>query len=131
MGHIATNFDEVPDQILPVDPGVYTLLVETAELKPTKDQKGTKIEVVMKVNDEGNPNFGRTVYDHISTKMNVKIKRLWKSCGVVPGAAGVNTEDIIGKVCKGRIANRPYKDDSGTVRETSSIQDYLIEGDAA
>lgn len=132
MARIETNFDEVPDQIMPVDPGVYTLTVEAATLEDVKPPKtGKKIVVILKVADEGNKNFGRQIYDHISTKMDVKIKRLCLSAGIKPGAGGFDTEDLIGKTLKARISNRTYKDDNGAIKESSSVQDYLIEGDAA
>lgn len=128
MAHIATNFDSVPDKVLPVDPGMYTCTVEECNLEDVKPPKvGQKLVVILKIADSESPNFGRTVYDHISTKMTTNIKRLWKSAGLKPSASGIDTEEILGKTVKCRIKNRAYKNESGEMQESSAVQEYMFD----
>ncbi len=125
MGHIQVNFDDVPDRMEPLAAGVYVMVVKEANIEPTKDGKGEKVVVQMAVND--GPNEGRMVFDHLSLKLPIGLKALMKSAGLKVGPSGVNTEDLIGKIVRVRVKARTYKDpESGEVKETSSVAEYLV-----
>lgn len=127
MAKLNVNFDEVPNEVQPVDPGTYTAAVEEANLEETKDGKGMKVVVKMKIKAENNPNDGRLVFDHISTKMQTQLKRLALSAGLNPGGDGYDTDDLIGKIVKIRVKNAPYKDEkTGETKETSRIAEYMF-----
>ena len=128
MSHIAINFDEVPDTVQPVAPGIYVCLVSEAALEPTKDGKGEKVVAQLKVDDQTSPENGRVIFDHISTKMTTRLKRLCKSAGLSVGHGGLNVDELVGKHVRVRVKNRIYADPtSGERRETSSVDDYLFE----
>lgn len=127
MPKIAVNFDDVPDQILPIEPGVYTAMVESASVEATKDGKGEKVVVEMKIDDEANPNHGRKIFDHISTKMLTNLKRLAKSAGINVGADGLDIDDLVGKHVKLRTKTRVYKDpETGEAKESVAVAEYLF-----
>lgn len=127
MPRIATNFNDVPDEIKPLDPGIYTMVVRSANIEPTKDGKGEKVVVELEVDDETSPNKGRKCFDHLSLKLPIGLKRLAKSCGINPGAQGLDLEDLIGKIAKVRVKTRTYKDaETQEVRETSSVAEYMF-----
>lgn len=135
MPKIAVNFDSVPDQILPIDPGIYPLEVISVEEESVASKKKpgemyNQVVVKLQVRDDGNKNDGRTVYDRIGIDNDwgrVALKRLVKSCGLTPGPDGLELNDLVGKLCRARIANRTYKDDStGETKEASNIKEYLF-----
>jgi hypothetical protein len=133
MSHIDIDFNDVPEVIPPIEPGIYDLeVMETPEVMPTNDGKGMKLVVKMKVVEEG-PHKDRQVSDHISVdKMRTKIKRLCLSAGLNPGADGLQTEELVGRILKAKLKNRTYVDrDSGEERETASIADYIIPQDVS
>ena len=121
------NFADVPDEFLPVEPGRYTLEIREAPAQePTRDGKSQKLVVSFVVVDT--PKYeNRTLQDHISLKMLTRIKRLFMSAGITPGAEGVRTEDLVGKRVTATIGTRTYKDESGEERETSRIIDYMVD----
>ncbi len=120
------NFDEVPDEFLPIEPGKYVLEIRnTPKEEPTKDGKSTKIVVEFVVVDS--PKYeNRTVQDHISVKMLTRIKRLCMSAGLKPGPEGIQTEELLGRRVTATIGTRTYKDESGEDRETARIIDYVV-----
>lgn len=131
MAKLGINFDETPDVVLPIKPGVYTLDVVSAVVEDVKAKPGNqKLVVCLKVNDETSSEHGRQIYDHIGLSGQfgpTRVKRLALSCGIRPGADGLDVEDLVGKTCKARIENRTYQDpQTGETRETSSIKDYEI-----
>lgn len=127
MVHIATNFDEVADEIRPISPGVYRCVIDDATVEPTKKGDGEKVVVKLRIDDEGNPEHGRTQYDHLGLKNPIGLKQCARAAGIAVGAGGLNTEDLIGQTVQVRIKSRTYKDpDSGEMRETSSVDEYLI-----
>lgn len=129
MPLLKVNFDDVPDEFLPVPAGVYLLEVKTApKVEPTKDGKSTKLVAEFAIVENENAQLnGRTLQDHISTKMLTKIKRLFLAAGIVPGAEGIDTEELAGKRVRATVVIRTYRDpDSQEERETSRIDDYIV-----
>lgn len=126
MANININFDEVPDKMESVEPGVYTVQVVDATIEPTADGKNEKVVAVLRVDDESSKFHGRQIYDHLSLKMPINLKQLIKSCGLQAGK-GFDTSDLIGKIAKVRVKARTYKDkETGEVKETTSVAEYLF-----
>jgi len=129
MALVDLNFDEVPDEFLAVEAGIYTAVIhEVPTIEPTKDGKGTKIVVKMKITDEG-PFVDRQLFDHISLKFPTRFKRLCKSAGHSPGADGFDTADLLDCSVKVRVKSRTYTDDDGNIKETSGVDDYLFDSE--
>lgn len=128
MGHIAVNFDEVPDKFEILPPGEYVMRIDSAKVEPTKDQKGQKVVVEMTV-DSGGAQDGRKVFDHLSLKTPIGLKQLMKSCGLVPGAGGFDPDELVGKHAKVLVKTRAYADAAagGMMKETASVDRYLFE----
>lgn len=128
MALIEVNFEDVPDEIQPVEAGVYTCLIdEVPEVKPTKDGAGEKIVVTMKIDNDESPMNGRRLFDHISMKYPTRFKRLCKSAGLNPGAEGVDTSDLLGKHVEVQVTSGSYTDpDTGQTKPTSNIKDYVF-----
>lgn len=124
------SWDNVPDVIVPIPTGVYTLKVEEAELGPTKDGKSERVAMVMAVDEPDSEHHERKVWDFISIKMLTKLKRLAKSAGKNPEQDGIDTDELVGCHVKARVLNKTYVDeDSGETKESNDVQDYLIPGD--
>lgn len=126
-GMLNINFEEVPNEILPVPAGIYQLLILTAPtIEPTVKGIGQKIVVDMQIADEGE-NLGRRISDHISVKMTTKIKRLALSAGIPVGAEGLDLTMLEGQTVTAKVVTRTYVDPvSGETKETSSVADYII-----
>jgi len=130
MSRIAINFNDVPLKVLPITPGVYEAeVVEAPEVMPTKNGNGTKVVVKLRiVNAEDEKLNGRQITDHISTKMETRIKRLCKSGGLEVGEEGVDTEDLAGKVVKIVTNLRTYQDnDTEETVEVANIKEYVVD----
>lgn len=129
MAFIDIDFDSVPTKFEQVPAGVYVCTVEKAEKKATKDGSGQKVEVEMKIAD--GPMTGRTIFDHIGLKGGkpINLKRLIMSAGLVAGS-GFDLNDLVGKTVKVRTKTATYTDkESGEVKETTRLADYLIDGE--
>lgn len=129
MAHLDIPFDDVPEEIRPVQPGIYTLeITEVPEIGPTNSGNGTKLVVQFQIADEGEFK-GRRIQDHISTKMLTKIKRLCLAAGLDPDNSGVDTEDMMGRQVQARVESQTYENDYGEERETARIRDYIVPSD--
>jgi len=127
MPNIPINMDEVPDEYLSLPAGIYPLeIFEVPTLEPTRDGKGEKVVVRMRVNDETNPEHGRQITDHISLKSTTRLKRLCLSAGVNVGVDGFDTEALMGKTVSARVKTRTYQDEDDETQTTSGIKDYQI-----
>ena len=128
MAHIEVNFEGVPDKFLPIPAGDYNLRINTVEVGPTKDGSGKKVVVELEVDDETSEFNGRKLYEHIGLKNPIALKQLVKSCGLEAGPGGVDTDELIGKVCKARVKTRTYTDPAdGTTKETAAVAQFLFE----
>lgn len=128
MAHIKVNLETTPDRMEPVPPGIYTLVITSAEQKATANGEGQKIVVEHEVDDEGNPSHGRKLFNHIGLKNPIALKQLVKSAGIPISADGVDTMELVGKHVRARVTARTYTDDkTGEVKETSSIAEYLFD----
>ena len=123
---IDINFDVVPDQILPIDAGIYPLEISEVSQEPTAKGDSEKLVVTMKVSDPGNPNDGRTIKSHIGFKNPVMLKQLAMAAGLNPGSGGFDSSELIGKTVKAVIKPRTYRDqDSGEQKETSEVKEFI------
>lgn len=130
MPKINVDFTGVDDVIKPLPAGVYTMKVTETELTETANGKGEKVVVTLEVSDPDSPQNGRKVFDHISTKMLTNLKRLALSCGLTPGADGLDVSDLVGCTARVQVKTRTYQDkETNETKETSSVAKYLIPGD--
>jgi hypothetical protein len=126
MPHLDIPFEEVPNEIRPVQPGTYTLeIMDVPTIEPTKSGNGQKLVVQMTIQDDGEFK-GRRIQDHISTKMQTKIKRLAIAAGLDPDNNGIDTEEMAGRQVKARVKSNTFTNDFGEEIENARIQDYLI-----
>lgn len=128
MALIAGNYQEVPDEILPVPAGEYTCVItKIPEIEPTKDGLKEKVVVEMKVQCPENPEIdGRLLWDHIGLAAQTRLKRVFLSAGLTIGASGLDTADLLDQVVRVRVKARTYRDEGGNTKETSGVDDYLI-----
>ena len=126
MTHVHTNFDDVPDEILPITPGTYGFVVQEAEIKENKKQTGMNLVVSMAILDEGEFK-GRRVMAFMALKsMQTQIKRLCMACGVDVGADGLDTEDLVDKEGSFVLTTRTYQDNDGNPQEAANVKDYIV-----
>lgn len=125
MPRLDINFSDVPDKILPLPEGIYTLEIHSADFKLTNDGTSHKVEVAFRV-QEPTDHAGRIVSDHIGVKMETRLKRLAMAAGLDPAVNGLSTEDLPGRVVQVQITQRSYKDNDGNTQIASNIKDYLI-----
>jgi hypothetical protein len=134
MTTLNINFDETPDEIQPIEPGIYDLHIQSCEIQPTKDGNSQKIVVEAAVVNHSDDNVnGRKVFDHISVKMATKIKRLAKSSGFTDEelsqmGGSFDVSLLIDRIVRASIGQRSYQDpESGEQRTTSNVRDYIFE----
>lgn len=123
------NFENVPDEVLPIPAGIYTCtILTTPEIQPTVNGNGQKLVVDLQINDDESDQNGRRLTDNISLKNQTRIKRLAKSAGLSPGADGLDLEELEGAVVTVKVTNRTYTDkSSGELKESYNVSDYLFE----
>lgn len=124
MAVLGADINDAPDEIRALPPGVYKFVVEEANDAETKAGKPKVVcKLVVTDNEEHN---GRVVMDHMSVSFPVALKQIAKSAGI-DISDGLNTVDLIGKIVVGRVIADTYTDDSGKVKETARIEQYLCE----
>ena len=132
MPKIDTNFDDVPDEILPLPEGRYVLdIVGTPTIEDVVGKPGNrKLVVVMAVVEGPNGSVkdaNRKIFDNISLKLDTRIKRLALSCGLKPGADGLETEELTGRRLSAIVKTNSYQDPKTMEqRENSKIAEYII-----
>ena len=134
MSLIGTNFNDVPDKILPLQEGERILEIQAPSnegfLQPNKEGTGTNAVIVLMVVDDMNPaEKGRTITEYCSTLNQfglVRLKQIALSAGIRPGAEGLDLAQLVGKRVKAIVKTRSYKDkDSGEDRQTSNVYAYV------
>ena len=126
---IAGNYQAFPDEVLPVPAGIYTCRsTKIPVIEPTKDGLKEKVVIELKVDGPENPGaHDRLLWDHIGLAAQTRLKRVFLSAKLPIGSDGLNTDDLLDAVVKVRVKARSYKDDGGNVKETSGVDDYLVE----
>jgi len=129
MPIINVNFNEVPDEIMPVDPGIYEAeITEVPIIVETQKKTGHNLRVNMKITTENSPMNGRTVRDSIFMNRigNTKIKNLCNSAGIPVGEDGLDTEDLLGKIVTIEVGHRTFTTDGGEERNFAEVRKYII-----
>jgi hypothetical protein len=130
---IQLNLNDVPDELLPIQPGVRTLTVKDITAKDSSKGK-PMLEVDLEVDEPGHPDHGRPIRDWftLDPRFATGLKRFWKACGLSFDADGIDPTDAIGKTVKAVIVNTTYTDkDTGETKEQSKVgrekgaQNYL------
>lgn len=131
MAHLDINFDKVPDKFESLPPGIYELKVlSISEPEKTKKaiEEGTEdMKVVVELEVVNNPEFNdRKQTCHIGLKKPILLQQLIKSCGLKWGAAGGDTQELVGRIAKAQIKGRIYKDDDGVSQTASDLKAFLF-----
>jgi hypothetical protein len=126
---IDCNFNDVPDEILPLEPGTYEMeLGEGIDIKPSASGNGNNLIVPMTVVNHATHNGRKhTHYIFLNDMGKTNLKRMAKSAGVTPGASGLDTSELVGKVVRVVIVNTPYVDkDTQETKQSAKIKDFII-----
>ena len=130
---IQVNLDEVPDSVPQLEPGTYTMLIDTAYIKPSKNtaKPSNNLVLEMHVHDEANPSHGRKMTNYCnlgsSEYAKVNLRRIVKSAGLVPSTTGLNPSDLVGKFMKVLVVSEPYTDPAtGEQRHRANIKEFLF-----
>ena len=130
MALINVNFDEIPDGITPVEPGIYDAeIMETPTLEPTAKGTGFNLSVRMRVVTDNSPMSGRTLRDLIFQNEigHIRTKQMALSAGLSPGVDGFDTEEVLGKIVKIEVTHKTWVTDAGVERINLKIE-YLRNG---
>ena len=135
MTQLNINFDDVADEIKPIEAGTYQAVIkDVPEIKPNKSGDGSSIWVLHEIIEEG-PECGNSIMGFISLKQQTRIKRLALSAGVAVGAGGLDLAELAGATVTIKVAQKPRTDQSGETTMQSNIADWIIppkvEGEAA
>ncbi len=129
MSQIDLNFEEINEKFVGLEPGLYDAELSDAEVKRNKAGTGDNLVVEHTVSGD-TPQAGRKITNYLSISHpmgQTSIKRLMLSCGIDPGAGGLDTTELIGKVCKIQVISEPYKDpQTGEEKPSSRIKDYVL-----
>lgn len=134
MSKIKVNFDETPDEILPLTSGVYTFVVKDCKQEFVEGKNGKEgadvVTAVLQVDDEASPNHGRQHWErfYLNNQFGpVMLKKFAKSAGVSVGKDGVDCEDFIGKHVKARMQEGTYKDANGDTKPNCKLKEWLFQ----
>jgi hypothetical protein len=136
MPTLDINFKEVDNEYVVIPPGIYAVEVVKADVMPTKDGMSQKVVVEMKIVDASDIKFvGRGLQDHISVKMQTRLKQLGMCFGLNVEKDGFTTEMLTGRSGRVEVRNETYAVSSGNVdvagnpvkemRTASRVKDYL------
>lgn len=129
MPHIAVNFDEVPDFVPPISTGIYTFRIVSANVEEVRNKPDReKVVLELEVDMDGNEFHGRKQFEHIGIsheRGRTTIKQVCMAVGLVVGAGGLDTDELIGRTLQARIKQGTYTDSSGEVRENARVAGYL------
>ena len=122
------NFEDVPDEIKPINPGTYELEVaQVPTITPAKSGNGENLTVTYRVTSEG-PFHGRSIKDfiYLNEMGLIKVKQLAVAAGMKLSASGLNTEELLGRKVKALVVNRNYnEEESGETRTRANVSRYL------
>jgi len=134
MPLIAANLNEVPDEILPISPGIHLFRVdELPSIIPTKKDPMKNNIVIVFTCHEGDSQ-GRKIRDYIfigneedPNEMGmITLKKAAKAFGVPFHVEGIDTDGFLGQTGKIAISNGVYTDQStGMSRPTANINAYV------
>ena len=129
MPRIAINFDEVPDKVPQVAPGIYPVKVKDARLEENKKKTGENMVLELTVEDSTSPEHGRPLYSYTSMMPPhgpINCKHILLSCGVPLSKDGFEVTELIGKIGRVRVEARNYVDEkTGETKEGTQIKEWL------
>jgi len=128
MATLDINFNDVPLEMPPIDPGTYFLeIVEIPSKETAKDGLSQYLLVKMKIVND--PNFAeRRVTDFLSLKEEWlwRINQLVKAAGIEARPEGIDLEEFLGKTVQAQLKSRVYQDkETGENRETVNVSKYV------
>lgn len=121
--------DTGPSDYSPIPPGVYTLLIDSAEVKQTK-AGDDMLKIAFRVEDgefAGRLVFENLVFGHSSEKVQNIARSKMAAIQRGLGKECKNASDFVGGVITGKIGISPAKDNYGP----SNRLDRVVEGGAA
>lgn len=132
MAIIKRNMAEVPDEIPPLDAGIYVFKVVKAEVETIPDDAAynpgkQQLAVQLQVDQEGHNLHGRMQFDRILLEDDqglVKFKHLIKAAGLVPGN-DFDTDTLVDKHVKAEVKNRAGKGENAG-KMYANISKYLF-----
>ena len=131
MTRLDIDFNDVPDEILPIPAGLYLLdVIGTPSIQDVQSKPGNKkivVEFAVVEGPDGDLEFqNRRVFDNISTKVTTRIKRLALSAGV-DISGGLELEDLTGTRLTAKLKENSYTDPiTQEARTNTKIADYVI-----
>jgi hypothetical protein len=132
MSMLDFDFNSVPDDFQTIPAGLYNMeVILEPSIEPTKDGSSQNLIVDFAVADE-NEYKGRTMREwfYLGNELGlIKVKKFLRSCGVdITSSSGINTAELVGKVCKVSITESFYTDKITNEKRTSSrIHSFIVE----
>jgi len=131
MSILDFDFSAVPDDFQTIPEGTYNMeVINEPSIEPTKDGSSQNLVVDFAVADENEFN-GRTMKEwfYLGNELGlIKVKKFLRSCGVDTNSGGINTAELVGKVCKVAITESLYTDKVTNEKRTSAkIHSFIVE----
>ena len=133
MSLLDYNFSEVPDNFETLPADVYDLEITEVAKEPAKSGNGDNLIVhfaVVKGSESNDKFVGRKIthYIFLGNEMGlIRCKKFLKAAGADPKNGPVNTEELLGRICKAAVGTRTYKDNiTGEERQSSEVKDYIL-----
>lgn len=129
----AASFNEVPERLPLIDPGIYTVQITKSEIKATSKGTGVNLVLTMKITTQGRWH-GRVLSEVIfqgNEFGDIQTNNLAKIAGVTPIADGpdagaLNTDDFVNKLLCVQIGSRQYTDPkTNQMMEVSEVKRYV------
>lgn len=133
MSQIKINFNDVPDEMLPVESGEYTVAINEMPTLRTNDKGENSWSVVYTITSDG-PMKGRKIYDQFGTKwlqdtssiVAIRMKRLIIAAGLKIADDGFDLADLVGKELRIIVSHRVGKDaQTGEQKTFAQVKDYV------
>lgn len=129
MTYIEHDFQSTPDEILPPEPGQYTLEIDQVEYGLNSKQTGNRFAFTYRIVTEGE-NEGRTVRDWVSDTAYTRLKQIAKACGLTEDyiKQGFDVEaELLHKRLDAFVGNQTRKDNqTGDDVTFPTIQKYIF-----
>lgn len=129
-----TNMQDVPNEVVPLAPGEYSLEITKVEFDDYEDRRrgvtvpNGKMTLTFR-NTEGEQ-VDKTIRDTILRVkgwelMEVKEKRLLKAAGIYQEDTAIDTDELVGCCVPCIVAEQTYEQD-GETRVGAKIRTYII-----
>lgn len=142
MALLDINLENVPDSVPQIPAGIYTFEITAANVEQNKSQDGQNLVIGTKVVGPAGDNVGRESKMWISLKPYkndstgkqhlIPLVRVLKSAAldpaVITNGQGFDTNTLVGKTIRAKVASRTVTKD-GQTREYTGIDETLIPGD--